>query len=245
MRIEMGREVEMRRLAPRLGVEGKRLVARICSKLAAFAIVASQLAWISPAAALSYDLALGFSTPDKLGLWVNSQKYTTASTIDGTPVNVGSITHLDTELAGYDFDTFFIMGSIATPSYNSAISSGAFSLTNSAGVDVLTGTYLSDGRVSAVPTRGSAGQIDLRGLFTVTGGLVFDDNVLRGIVYLEMFFDSVFALGGGDMGAINGQINIYSRPSDHPPTDEVPEPAALLLFGCGLLGAVRARKNQC
>ncbi len=196
----------------------------------------------------TYDKFLSFETDDYIGYWGNMNKFYTYEEA-GKPntAALGNDTFIAPSLAGYDPDGFHTMGT--TKYAFGPINSQTLALKDGA-TDLLTAKLKGNGKLDITPIKGDAGQFNITGLFDVTGGALFANNLVTGTIYAEIFFNNIFHIHALDYHGTKGVINLYWKGpgggNNGGGGNPVPEPGTMALLASGLAGAGyrRLRKKE-
>lgn len=186
-----------------------------------------------------YTEFLTLDAEGKAGYWVSKKKFYTGG---NNPVDV-DVEHIDGALAAYEdeIDEFYFMGRSNTAQFDSTIQSGVLQLFGDDDELLLSATYASNGVIDSTRRHGLAGQLDIMGLYTVTGGLFSDLGLVTGSIYAQFLYDRVTAKGKNDLHVTDGTIRLYRQDGGE---TEIPEPATAALLASGLLGAGRIRRRN-
>lgn len=177
----------------------------------------------------------------RLGYWISMSKFYTYDNVANSPVGIDSIGFVSQALASYNIDQFYAMGTTTTATFDAAVASGVVSLYDNNGAVLLSANYSSLGSVDSTAANGVAGQLDIVGVYTITGGIFHQLGLVTGPIYVSMAFDNVVGLGGNDIHTTNGTVNFYAASNGG---TEVPEPATMALLASSLAGAVRLRRRK-
>lgn len=217
-------------------------------KLALGVILSLGLLYCEKAAAITidgtnYELFASVDTSNtngQLAYWRGS-KYMTfirGSSVN-TPIDVTNVT-LDPDLQNYNVAKISAMGTSTSAGFDSTINTGNVSLLDATGQTLLTATFLKSGTIDSTTVGGTAGQLNISGVYTVTGGLFKTGGFALNQIYVELLFDNVTDLSSGDIWTNRGTAKFYRAGETN---NEVPEPATMLLLGSSLAG-LKLRKRS-
>jgi PEP-CTERM motif len=195
-----------------------------------------------------YTKILSFTSKDDFGYWTKGLKYFTFRGDNDVvrPNRVGVVTFRDPSLAGVNFNQVLAMGKMADKNVtHTAITEGSLTLYGDNNTVLLTAIYSSNGFLDAISRPGRAGQLDVDGVYRVTGGSLFTSGTITSDLYIDISFDNIWRNNtrDGDIRANLGTFTFYRRNGGNPP-NPVPEPASMILLGSSLLGASRMRKRK-
>lgn len=196
----------------------------------------------------NYTKILAFDTTFDLGYWQGMGKFFTFRSNDNygvQPINVSGITFRDPSLRNINFSKVSAMGT-TVDTRQGPLRAGVVQLFGPGNEVLLSTDYSSNGLLSAIYRSGAAGQLNVNGVFNVTGGSLFANGLVTEPLYIEIAFDSVWSNKPADLKAHAGHFTFYRRDggTPPPPPSTVPEPASMILLGSSLLGAAKMRRRN-
>ncbi len=194
-----------------------------------------------------YEEILSFTTTRDFGYWTSQDKFYTFRGNDNyiRSIPVSRVTSRSDDLDGVQFREVFVMGTVDGDL--GPVDSGVVNLIGRGGEELLTTQFVSNGSVNPIYQRGFAGQLDVNGIFEVTGGSLFANGLVTGPLYVEIAFDYVWQPKYADLWANRGSFTFFERvgPGNPGPDPEpVPEPATMVLLASSLIGGLRLRRKR-
>ena len=125
--------------------------------------------------------------------------------------------------------------------YTSPLISGTVELYDSNNNKLLIATYSGAGSLDSIWLRGTAGQLDLAGVYNITGGQLVDLGLISGSLYVTASLDNVTRMVGSDISAKNAEFRFYVNRSG---STEVPELGSVILLLSGAVGARRISRRK-
>lgn len=196
-----------------------------------------------------FTKVLEFKTNQDFGFWPGPKKWYGFNGNDNyiKPIDISRTTFADPALQGIRFEDVLAMGTTATTTPG-AVDSGSVNLYGRGNELLLSTQYVSGGELSAIYRHGYAGQLEVDGIFEVTGGSLFNSGMLTGPLFIHIAFDYVWQNKVKDLKVKFGTFTFYQgsgvpvTPED--PGTEVPEPMSMGLLLSGLVGAASLRRKS-
>jgi hypothetical protein len=235
-----------------------------------FAVILSLVAFVfaaSSASALTingkqYDQILSVSSNHDFGYWPGPQKFFTFKNNDNhiVPIKVNKVNYKAAKLANVDVKEVFAMGTTAAKgnvvnsSLTTQLNSGTVSLYGKNDVLLLTATYAGSGTLDAIYKSGTKGQLDVSGLFNVTGGSLFTSGLVTGSLFIDIAFDNVWQNEYKDLKVRWGTFTFYQQATTGGTTTggttggntgtQIPEPASMSLLLSGVIATRLMRRKK-
>ncbi len=195
-----------------------------------------------------YTKVLAFNSHDDLGYWQKGLKwFTFRGDNDIVRTNrIGTVTYRDDDLKNVQFNEVLAMGTYASRNItNTALTSGNVTLYGRNNEVLLIAQYVNNGNLHAIERLGTAGQLDVKGVYQVTGGSLFASSLLTGQLYIDIALDNVWRnnYAAGDIRANRGTYTFYEKVGETG-GNEVPEPASMALLTSSLLAASRLKRKK-
>lgn len=215
--------------------------------LTQFAFTAALLLTANSAHALTvggtqYDQILNLTTADasdRLGYWISMDKfYTYEVGVSGASAIDVNKTSSDSSLANIGFTDVLAMGT--TIGHNGPVNSGGVNFYGAGGVLLLSTAFIPNGTLTSVHANGTAGQLDIEGRLSVTGGTLAGLAIFANPLYLQIAFDNVVGLGAQDLHTDTGRFTLFAATGG----TQVPEPGSIALLLTGLAGLGRTRRKK-
>ena len=195
-----------------------------------------------------YEKMFELKTVFDFGFWSRADKFFTFIGNDNyiKPNSIYSVKDKDPKFNGTHFSKIQAMGT-SVPD-DTEVATGVFDLYGANNTLLLSGTYISDGTIDYTLRRGFAGQLNVNGVFNVTGGSLFDQGLVSSQLYLDISYDYVWKNSSIDLKTNRGTWSFFDSVIEPepplPPLTEVPEPMSLSLLAAGLFGATKFKRKK-
>lgn len=189
-----------------------------------------------------------------LGYWAYATKFYTFKSNDNypKPLAIANVSYKAASLAAVDFKEINIMGTTTAPGniVNSGMTTdlktGAVTLYGKNNQVLLTAQYIDDGVLQAIYKGGSNGQLNINGVFKITGGSLFTSGTLTQNLFIDIAFNNIWKNDYKDFKATIGSYTIYSLVTGNGGGGgtPIPEPASMSLLISGIIGSGLLRRKK-